>query len=45
MSFKRKGQLTTSTEWAKHLRKFYKRLFWKGERRAGQKEAKNTDIN
>nr|WP_299169580.1 hypothetical protein [uncultured Allomuricauda sp.] len=34
MSHKRKGQLTTHGEWAKHLRKFGKRLFWKGERKA-----------
>lgn len=32
MSHKRKGQLTTSPEWAKHLRKIGKRFFWKGER-------------
>ena len=36
MSHKRTGQLTVSTEWAKHLRKFLKRQFWKGERKAGQ---------
>ena len=37
MLHKRKGQLTVATEWAKHLRKFLRRQFWKGERRAGQK--------
>ena len=37
MSHKRKGQLTVTTEWAKHLRKFLRRQFWKGERRAGKK--------
>lgn len=37
MSHKRKGQLAVSTEWAKHLRKFWKRKFWKTERKAGQK--------
>jgi hypothetical protein len=37
MSHKRKGQLTVATDWAKHLRKFLRRQFWKGERRAGQK--------
>ena len=37
MSHKRKGQLTVATEWAKHLRKFLRRQFWKGERRAVQK--------
>jgi len=34
MATKKNGQLTTSPEWAKHLRKFMKRLFWHGERRA-----------
>lgn len=43
MSHKRKGQLTTSSEWAKHLRKIGKRLFWKGERLAEKKMIeKNT---
>jgi len=37
MSHKRKGQLTVATEWAKHLRKFLHRQFWKRERKAGQK--------
>ena len=37
MSHKRKGQLTTSPEWAKHLRKIGKRFFWKGERLAEKK--------
>lgn len=34
MSHKQKGQLTTHIEWAKHLRKFGKRFFWKAERKA-----------
>jgi len=34
MSTKKKGLLTVSDEWAKHLRKFGKRLFWKKERQA-----------
>jgi hypothetical protein len=34
MSNKRKGQLTVSKEWAKHLRSFWKKQFWKGERQA-----------
>ncbi|MCK5443263.1 MAG: hypothetical protein KAJ23_15365 [Maribacter sp.] len=33
MSLKRKGQLTSYGEWAKHLKKFGKRFFWKGERK------------
>lgn len=34
MSYKRRGQLTMSDEWAKHLKPFGKREFWKGERNA-----------
>ena len=41
MSHKRKGQLTVSGEWAKHLRKFWRRQFWKGERIAGKRGIKN----
>jgi hypothetical protein len=37
MSHKRKGQLTVTKEWARHLRKFWRRQFWKGERNAGRK--------
>lgn len=37
MANKKKGNLTVSGEWAKHLRKFLKRQFWKGERKAGHK--------
>ncbi len=37
MSKKKKGQLTVAKEWAKHLRKFLRRKFWKGERTAGHK--------
>jgi hypothetical protein len=37
MSHKRKGELTVSGEWAKHLRKFKRRQFWKGERMAGKR--------
>ena len=36
MAHKRKDQLTTTSEWAKHLRNFLKRQFWKGERKAGK---------
>jgi len=32
MSHKKNGQLTSHSEWAKHLRKFGKRFFWKAER-------------
>lgn len=34
MSHKKKGQLTTATERLKHLRKYLRRQFWKGERKA-----------
>jgi hypothetical protein len=37
MSHKRKGQLTVATEWAKHLRKYLRRQFWKRERKASKK--------
>jgi len=46
MATKKKGQLTTVTEWAKHLRKDYKRIFWKSERQAEKSEIRkeaNTD--
>jgi len=33
----RKGQLTTTSEWARHLRKL-KRLFWHAERKAVRQE-------
>lgn len=32
----KKRQLTTYSEWAKHLRKYGKRSFWKPERKAGK---------
>lgn len=40
MSNIRKGQLTVSGEWAKHLKWFGKRWFWKKHRRAEKKEAR-----
>jgi hypothetical protein len=40
MSTKRKGLVTVSGEWAKHLRKWGKREFWKGERRMSKEDAK-----
>ena len=36
MANKRKGQLTVSGEWAKHLRPLLRRAFWRTERQAGQ---------
>lgn len=41
MANKRKGQLTTTSEWAKHLRKYLKRKFWKAERKEGKKQFNN----
>ncbi len=37
MSKKIRGALTTYTEWAKHLKKFGKNLFWSKERVAQRK--------
>ncbi len=34
MAHKRKGQLTVSGEWARHLRPWLRRVFWKTERQA-----------
>jgi len=46
MSNKRHGQLTTSGEWARHLRPLLRRAFWKKERQAGhtlaQREARDS---
>lgn len=39
MAHVKKGQLAAPPEWWKHLR-WTKRLFWKRERRAGQKVAR-----
>jgi hypothetical protein len=39
MSTKKKGILTSDSEWRKHLRKIGKRFFWKAERKAGKQEA------
>ncbi|WP_425639115.1 hypothetical protein ACPUEN_05535 [Algoriphagus yeomjeoni] len=36
MAHKKKGHITVSGEWAKHLRNKKKKLFWKGERNAGK---------
>ncbi|MGB5981143.1 MAG: hypothetical protein WBG46_03265 [Nonlabens sp.] len=37
MANKKKGQLTKTKSWDKHLRKFGRRLFWKSERPAEKK--------
>ena len=43
MAYKKKGQLTGVGEFAKHLRKIGKRLFWKAERLA-EKRAIAKDL-
>lgn len=41
MATKKQGQLSTSPEWARHLRPLLKRWFWKGERRAEMGELRD----
>lgn len=41
MAHKKKGHLTTSPEWAKHLRKYMKNQFWKSERNASKELIRN----
>ena len=43
MSTKKKGILTLSKEWAKHLRKYGKRVFWSAERKAAQRYLTSAD--
>lgn len=45
MAHKKKGQLTVSGEWAKHLRPILKRAFWKGERAAGKRHSRSEAAN
>lgn len=40
MATVKKGILAASLEWARHLRPFYKRRFWRKHRRAETSEAK-----
>lgn len=44
MTTKKKGLLTVSKEWMKHLRCLRKREFWKGERQAEKKLLKNIKL-
>jgi hypothetical protein len=37
MANKKKGHLTVASEWARHLRKYMKNQFWRGERNASKK--------
>jgi hypothetical protein len=41
MSNVKKGQVTASGEWAKHLRPYGKREFWKTERKTANDLARN----
>lgn len=41
MATKKKGILTRAKEWWKHLRKYNKRAFWKGERRAVRRDIRH----
>ena len=41
MAHKKKGNMTVSGEWAKHLRNKKKKLFCKGERNAGKELVRN----
>lgn len=36
----KRDMLTASNEWARHLRPYQKRQFWRGERDAGKQDAK-----
>jgi hypothetical protein len=40
MATKKHGVLTTSGQWARHLRPLWRRLFWRAERRAARQEAR-----
>jgi hypothetical protein len=42
MATKKKGVLVTSLEWARHLRSYSKRRFWKAHRKAEKAEVKKA---
>jgi hypothetical protein len=44
MAHKRRGQLTVSGEWARHLRPLGRRFFWKQER-AAEKVATQRELD
>ena len=44
MSHKRRGQITVSGEWAKHLRPFLRRVFWKQERQAANELVRRESV-
>jgi hypothetical protein len=39
----RKSKLTRPPQWRKHLRKYWKRKFWKQERQNVKKESENDN--
>jgi len=43
MACVKQGTVKPSNEWAKHLRKWGKRMFWKAERKAAMRRATNED--
>jgi hypothetical protein len=45
MAAKKKGLLTSSGEWAKHLRKFKKGKFWKSERQEEKGEIEKEKVD
>lgn len=42
MATNKQGHLTAAKAWARHLRPFFKRAFWKAERRAAKREARSN---
>lgn len=44
MASMKKGILSVTREWAQHLRKYGRRVFWKGERAAEKKEIKRQQV-
>lgn len=43
MATKRNGTVTVAREFARHLRKYGKRMFWKAERREARRLANRQD--
>lgn len=44
MATVKKGMLTSAGEWWKHLR-WTKRVFWKGERKAAERDVQNQVVD
>lgn len=45
MATVKKGMITKSGEWARHLRKLGRRMFWKRDRQYVKKEIKKDEWN